>query len=106
MTTDTVTNLTLSLNLSLTDLEWEAEFREFRETELTEMREGIQLSDFSATIEEFREDRRHLSDPAYSIILLCYFLVLILAGLLTFSSTPNPYSIIGWGQIHQYHIIT
>ena len=89
MTTDTVTNLTLSLNLSLTDLEWEAEFREFREfreTELTEMREGIQLSDFSATIEEFREDRRHLSDPAYSLILFCYFLVLILAGLIASSS--------------------
>ena len=75
-------NFTRSLNLSFTDLEWEAEFRE---TELTEVREGIQLSNFSATIEEFREDRRHLSDPAYSIILLCYFLVLILAGLVTFT---------------------
>ena len=63
-------NLTLSLNLSFTDYDWE-----------TDLREVIELSDFNEILEQFREDKRHLSDPAYSIILLCYFLVLILAGL-------------------------
>ena len=63
-------NLTLSLNLSFTDYDWEAEVREV-----------IQLTDFNQTIEQFREDKRHLSEPAYSIILLCYFLVLVVAGL-------------------------
>ena len=62
--------LSLNLTLSLSGSEWE-----------TDLREGIQLSDFNATLEQFREDRRHLSDPAYSIILLCYSLVLIVAGL-------------------------
>ena len=61
--------LSLNLTLSLSASEWE-----------TEPREGIQLSDFNATLEQFREDRRHLRDPAYSIILLCYILVIILAG--------------------------
>ena len=63
-------NLSLSLNLSFTDYDWEAEVREV-----------IQLTDFNQTIEQFREDKRHLSEPAYSIILLCYFLVLVVAGL-------------------------
>ena len=63
-------NLTLSLNLSFTDYDWE-----------TDLREVIELSDFNEILEQFREDKRHLSDPAYSIILLCYSLVLIVAGL-------------------------
>ena len=64
--------LSLNLTLSLSDYEWE-----------TDPREGIQIRDFNATLEQFREDRRHLRDPAYSIILLCYILVLFLAGKMT-----------------------
>ena len=67
-------SLSLDLNLNSTD-GWE-----------TDLREEIKLSDINATLEQFREDRRHLSDPAYSIILFCYFLVLILAGLIASSS--------------------
>ena len=64
--------LSLNLTLSLSDSEWE-----------TEPREGIQLTDLNAILEQFREDRRHISDPAFSIILLCYLLVLVLAGKMT-----------------------
>ena len=60
--------LSLDLNLNFTE-GWE-----------TDLKEVIKLSDINATLEQFREDRRHLRDPAYSIILFCYFLVLILAG--------------------------
>ena len=67
-------SLSLDLNLNSTD-GWE-----------TDLREEIKLSDINATLEQFREDRRHLSDPAYSLILFCYFLVLILAGLIASSS--------------------
>ena len=62
--------LSLDLNLNFTE-GWE-----------TDLREVIKLSDINATLEQFREDRRHLSDPAYSLILFCYFLVLILAGVI------------------------
>ena len=64
--------LSLNLSLSLSDYEWE-----------TEPREGIQLTDLNAILDQFREDRRHISDPALSIILLCYLLVLVLAGKMT-----------------------
>ena len=64
--------LSLNLSLSLSDYEWE-----------TESREGIQLTDLNAILGQFREDRRHISDPAFSIILLCYLLVLVLAGKMT-----------------------
>ena len=64
--------LSLNLSLSLSDYEWE-----------TEPREGIQLTDLNAILDQFREDRRHISDPAFSIILLCYLLVLVLAGKMT-----------------------
>ena len=67
-------SLSLDLNLNFTE-DWE-----------TDLREVIELSDINATLEQFREDRRHLSDPAYSLILFCYFLVLILAGLIASSS--------------------
>ena len=64
--------LSLNLTLSLSDYEWE-----------TESREGIQLTDLNAILDQFREDRRHISDPAFSIVLLCYLLVLVLAGKMT-----------------------
>ena len=67
-------SLSLDLNLNFTE-GWE-----------TDLREVIELGDINATLEQFREDRRHLSDPAYSLILFCYFLVLILAGLIASSS--------------------
>ena len=67
-------SLSLDLNLNFTE-DWE-----------TDLREVIELSDINATLEQFREDRRHLSDPAYSLILFSYFLVLILAGLIASSS--------------------
>ena len=64
--------LSLNLSLSISDSEWE-----------TESREGIQLTDLNAILDQFREDRRHLRDPALSIVLLCYLLVLVLAGKMT-----------------------
>ena len=64
--------LSLNLSLSLSDYEWE-----------TESREGIQLTDLNAILDQFREDKRHISDPAFSIVLLCYLLVLVLAGKMT-----------------------
>ena len=63
-------SLSHDLNLNFTE-DWE-----------TDLREVIELSDINATLEQFREDRRHLRDPAYSIILFCYYLVLIIAGLI------------------------
>ena len=63
-------SLSLDINLNFT-YDWE-----------TDPREVIQLGDINATLEQFREDGRHLSDPAYSIILFCYLLVLIFAGMI------------------------
>ena len=77
--------LSLNLTLSLSDYEWE-----------TDPREGIQISDFNATLEQFREDRRHLRDPAFSIILLCYLLVLLLAGGMALRLKSNPKNSFGF----------
>ena len=77
--------LSLNLTVSLSGSEWE-----------TDLREGIQLSDFNATLEQFREDRRHLRDPALSIILLCYLLVLVLAGGMALRLKSNPKNSFGF----------
>ena len=77
--------LSLNLTLSLSDYEWE-----------TDPREGIQIRDFNATLEQFREDRRHLRDPAFSIILLCYLLVLLLAGGMALRLKSNPKNSFGF----------
>ena len=84
--------LSLNLTLSLSGSEWE-----------TDLREGIQLSDFNATLEQFREDRRHLRDPALSIILLCYLLVLLLAGGMIEKYTEVQFCI--WVNIEQDNIL-
>ena len=43
--------------------------------------ENIDLSsDLNSTISMFARNKRELSDPAYSIILVCYFVLVCIAG--------------------------